>query len=52
MMTAAMIAMFYLGTVSGVLGAVLMYSLKSNETQKVEPVENVVAAPDGFGRAA
>jgi hypothetical protein len=51
MMTAAMIAMFYLGTVSGVLGAVLMYTLKSGETQKVEPLGKE-AAPDGFGRAA
>lgn len=52
MITAAMIAMFYLGTVSGVLGAVLMYTLRSNETQDAETPGNVVSVPEGFGRAA
>ena len=52
MITAAMIAMFYLGTVSGVLGAVLMFSLRSREDQKAEPLGNAVAVSDGFGRAA
>ena len=52
MVTAAMIAMFYLGTASGVMGAVLVSTSRSRDSLAVEAIEDVVPGPDELPRAA
>ena len=52
MVTAAMIAMFYLGTASGVMAAVLMGTSRSKESASTEPLLDVVTGRDELGRAA
>ena len=52
MVTAIMIAMFYLGTASGVMAAVLMGTSRSSDSVRAEPLLDAVAARDELGRAA
>ena len=52
MLTAIMIAMFYLGTASGVMGAVLMGTLRATDEEKAEPLGDVVPVADELSRAA
>jgi hypothetical protein len=42
MVTAAMIAMFYLGTASGVMGAVLVGTSRSRDTVAEQPLEELL----------
>ena len=52
MLTASMIAMFYLGTASGVMGAVLMGTFRSVDSGTVTSLEELPGEPDELSRAA
>ena len=52
MVTAAMIAMFYLGTASGVMGAVLVGTSRTRDAVAVRTLEEAVPASDELRRAA
>jgi hypothetical protein len=52
MLTAIMIAMFYLGTAAGVMGAALMGTFASKDGQLPESLEDVVTDLDELTRAA
>ncbi len=52
MLTASMIAMFYLGTASGVMGAVLMGTFRSVDSANVTSLEGLTGEPDDLSRAA
>jgi len=52
MVTAAMIAMFYLGTASGVMGAVLVSTSRSRDGLASPAVEDTVTGSDDLPRAA
>jgi hypothetical protein len=52
MVTAAMIAMFYLGTASGVMGAVLVSTSRSREAVVVPSLEDALPACDELRSAA
>ena len=45
MVTAAMIAMFYLGTASGVVGAVLLGATRSRDHAAGRPLEHASPSP-------
>ena len=51
MVTAAMVAMFYLGTASGVMGAVMIGASRSRATA-LRSLEDVVPASGELPRAA
>ena len=46
MLTATMIAMFYLGTASGVMGAVLMGTFRSIDSDRVKSLSEVVGSEE------
>ncbi len=52
MVTAAMIAMFYLGTASGVIGAVLVSTSRSHDTAAPHPLEDTVLGSGELRQAA
>ena len=52
MLTAIMIAMFYLGTAAGVMGAVLMGTFAGGERREAESLGDVVTDIDVLSRAA
>ena len=52
MLTASMIAMFYLGTVSGVMGAVLIGTFRSVDSGRVTSLEGLTGEPDDLSHAA
>jgi len=52
MLTAIMIAMFYLGTAAGVMGAALMGTFSSHEREKSEALGGLVTDLDELSRAA
>ena len=52
MLTAIMIAMFYLGTAAGVMGAVLMGTFSSDDAQQAETFSGVLTDLDELTRAA
>lgn len=52
MLTAIMIAMFYLGTAAGVMGAALMGTFSSANGRRVDALEDVVTDIDELTRAA
>jgi hypothetical protein len=52
MVTAAMIAMFYLGTASGVMGAVLVSTSRSRNGLGLEALEDVATGSEDLPRAA
>jgi hypothetical protein len=52
MLTAIMIAMFYLGTAAGVMGAALMGTFTPNQRERTESLDDVVMDVDALSRAA
>ena len=52
MLTAIMIAMFYLGTAAGVMGSVLMGTFSSHEGEKTETLGDLVTDLDELSHAA
>jgi hypothetical protein len=52
MLTAIMIAMFYLGTAAGVMGAVLMGTFSPTEAEETEALDSLLTDLDDLGRAA
>ena len=52
MLTAIMIAMFYLGTAAGVMGSVLMGTFGSADREQTETLGDVLTDLDELTRAA
>jgi hypothetical protein len=52
MLTAIMIAMFYVGTAAGVMGSVLMGTFTAGDSAKERSLDDVVTDIDELSRAA